>query len=144
MNPVPKACVDLVKYYEKRKLVAYKCPANVWTIGYGETGPDIVQGLTWTIWQAEERLKSSLVKRAEMVDKLVTVPITDNQRAALISFVFNIGYGNFQGSTLLRLLNEGRHGEAAEQFARWNRGGGRVLAGLVTRREDEKELFLKK
>jgi len=144
MKPIPKACFDIVKKYEGRKLTAYKCPANIWTVGYGETGPDIKEGVTWTIWEAEDRLKLALAKRGEMVDKLVKVPITDNQRASLVSFVYNVGERALRESTLLKLLNEGRAAEAAEEFLRWNKGGGRVLAGLTARRCAERDLFLTK
>jgi lysozyme len=144
MKPVPKAAVDLVKRFEGRKLVAYKCPAGIWTCGYGSTGADIVQGVAWTIWQAEERLKADLGKFAAIVDESVKVVLTDNQRAALISFVYNIGGGALKSSTLLSLLNQGKHEAAAEQFVRWNKGGGRVLAGLTARRLAETELFLRK
>jgi lysozyme len=141
---ISKACVDLVKRFEGRKLTAYKCPANVWTCGYGSTGPDIVQGVTWTIWQAEDRLKADLVKFAQAVDRLVIVPITDNQRSALISFSYNVGIQALKESTLLRLLNDGKAEEAAEQFKRWNKAAGRVLVGLTARRAAERDLFLTK
>ena len=144
MRPIPKAAVDLVKRFEGRKLTAYKCPANVWTCGYGSTGDDIKEGVVWTIWQAEDRLKADLVKFAEAVDRLVTVPITDNQRGALISFSYNVGIQALKESTLLRLLNEGKTEEAAGQFPRWNKAAGRVLAGLTARRCAERDLFLRK
>jgi lysozyme len=144
MKPIPKAAVDLVRRFEGRKLVAYKCPAGVWTIGYGQTGPDIVEGTQWTIWQCEDRLKVALAQFAEAVDELAAVELTDNQRAALISFTYNIGAGNLKKSTLLSLLNQGKTDEAAEQFLKWNKGGGRVLAGLTVRRAAERDLFLKK
>jgi lysozyme len=143
MNPIPKACFDIVKKYEGRKLTAYKCPANIWTVGYGETGPDIKEGVTWTIWEAEDRLKLSLAKRGEMVDKLVKVAITDNQRSSLVSFVYNVGERALKESTLLKLLNEGKVTEAADEFLRWNKVGGRVLPGLAARREEERKLFLR-
>lgn len=143
MKPIPKEAVDIIKKYEVRKLTAYKCPANVWTCGYGSTGPDVKEGVTWSIWQAEDRLKADLVRFASAVDRLVTVPITSNQRSALISFAFNLGAQALKESTLLRLLNEGRTEAAAEEFPRWNKAAGRVLAGLVARREAEKKLFLK-
>jgi lysozyme len=142
MKPIPKACFDIVKKYEGRKLTAYKCPANIWTVGYGETGPDIKEGVTWTIWEAEDRLKLSLAKRGEMVDNLVKVAITDNQRSSLVSFVYNVGERALKESTLLKLLNEGKVAEAANEFLRWNKAGGRVLAGLAARREEERKLFL--
>lgn len=144
MKPIPKAAVDLIKKYEGRSLKAYKCPANVWTCGYGSTGSDIKEGVVWTIWQAEDRLKADLGKFAQAVDRLVTVPVTDNQRAALISFSFNVGVQALKESTLLKVLNEGKTEEAAEQFARWNKAAGRVLAGLTARRCAERDLFLKK
>lgn len=144
MKPIPKAAVDLIKKYEGRKLTAYKCPANIWTCGYGSTGADIVQGVTWTIWQAEDRLKMDLGRFAQAVDRLVTVPITDNQRAALISFAFNLGAQALRESTLLKLLNDGKTEEAAGEFERWNKAAGRVLAGLTARRCAERDLFQKK
>lgn len=144
MKPIPKVTFDIIKRFEGRKLVAYKCPSNVWTVGYGETGPDIVQGVTWTIWQCEERLKDAVAKRAEAVDHLVKVELTSNQRAALISFVYNIGIDAFKNSTLLRLLNQGKYIDAAGQFPVWNKSNGRILSGLVDRRDAEMELFLKK
>lgn len=143
MKPIPKEAVDLVKKFEGRKLTAYRCPANVWTCGYGATGPDVKEGVTWTIWQAEDRLKADLGKFAQAVDKLVTVPITSNQRAALISFSFNLGAQALKESTLLRLLNEGKVEAAADEFLRWNKASGRKLDGLVARREAEKNLFLR-
>jgi lysozyme len=143
MSQIPKEAVDLIKKYEGRKLTAYKCPANVWTCGYGSTGPDIKEGVTWSIWEAEDRLKADLVRFASAVDKLVVVPITDNQRSALISFSFNLGAQALKESTLLKLLNEGKVGAAADEFLRWNKAAGRVLAGLVARREEERKLFLK-
>jgi lysozyme len=144
MRLIPKAAVDLVKKYEGRKLTAYKCPAGIWTCGYGETGPDIKEGVVWTIWEAEDRLKSSLAKRGEIVDRLVKVPITDNQRASLVSFVYNVGERALKESTLLKLLNKGETEKAAEEFPRWNKANGRVLAGLTARRCAERDLFLKK
>lgn len=144
MKPIPKEAVDIIKKYEGRKLTAYKCPANVWTCGYGSTGPDIKEGVTWSIWEAEDRLKADLVRFASAVDKLVTVPITSNQRAALISFAFNLGAQALKESTLLKLLNEGKWEAAAEEFPRWNKAAGRVLAGLTARRCAEQALFLRK
>jgi len=79
---------------------------------------------------------------ADAVNKTVKVPLTSNQFSALVSLCFNIGIGAFQKSTLVRVLNQGNYGEAANQFLRWNQGGGKVLAGLVRRRQRERELFL--
>src|SRR5690349_4855759 len=144
MRPIPSACVDIVKKFEGCRLTSYKCPAGIWTIGFGQTGPDIVQGVTWTQEQAEGRLNASLEKFAADVDGMVSVPISDNQRGALISFSFNLGSNALRNSTLLRMLNHGEYEDAADQFPRWNKSNGKVLNGLTARRVAERELFLKK
>lgn len=146
MKPIPKAAIALVKKFEGRSLKAYPDPAtggDPWTIGYGQTGPDIVKGTQWTIWQCEDRLKDTLARFAEAVDRLVTVELTDNQRAALICLTYNIGEGNFRSSTLLKRLNQGKYTEAADQFPVWNKAGGKIMKGLIARRAAEMELFLK-
>ena len=73
---------------------------------------------------------------------LVKVDLTQNEFDALVSLIYNIGSGNFKSSTLLRILNQKKYDAAANQFLRWNKAGGRVLAGLTKRREHERELFL--
>lgn len=114
-----------------------------WTIGFGSTGPDIIAGTVWTQEQADRRLEQDVAKAAASVDRLVTVPLTDEEAAALTSFVYNLGAGQLANSTLLRLLNAGKpRAEVANQFKRWVYGGGRVLPGLVTRRDAEAALFL--
>jgi lysozyme len=80
---------------------------------------------------------------AENVNQLATVPLTQNQFDALCDFVFNVGAGNFEESTLLRKLNDGDYGGAASEFDRWVHSGQTVLPGLVRRRAAEKALFLK-
>lgn len=152
MKPIPKACFDIIKKVEGRRLEAYPDPGNLppkgdgtpWTIGYGETGPDIKEGTVWTIWQCEDRLKAAVAKRAEAVDRLVTVELTSNQRAALISFVYNIGIDAFKNSTMRSLLNQGLYEKAADQFPKWNKSNGCVMGGLINRRAAEQALFLKK
>jgi lysozyme len=143
MTAVPKAALDLVKRFEGCRLKAYKCPANVWTCGYGATGADVGPNTVWTQEQADSRLDRDLARFATAVARIVKVPVTENQRAALISFAFNVGSGSLQESTLLRLLNQGQAEAAADQFKRWNKAGGKELAGLTTRREAERDLFLK-
>lgn len=136
------AGVRLVQEFEGLRLDAYLCPAGIPTIGYGATGPDIRMGMTWTEDQAEERLADDLAKFCDGVDRLVRVPLTNNQFAALVSFAYNVGLGALAGSTLLRKLNAGDYQGAADQLPRWARGGGRVLPGLVRRRDAERDLFL--
>lgn len=134
--------LNLIKEFEGCRLQAYKCPANVWTIGYGHTGSEVQAGLKITQQEAERLLKNDLMVHCNNVEKLVTVQLNQNQFDALVSFEYNIGYNAFKTSTLLKLLNQKKYKEAAEQFARWKYAGGKILAGLVRRREKEKALFL--
>lgn len=133
--------LPISRRYEELRLVAYLCPANRWTIGYGCTGPDIVRGLRWTAEKAETNLQDRFVKLGARIDALVLVHLEPHQMAALCLLADNIGVEAFRKSTLLRLLNAGKYKEAGEQFDRWNRGGGRVLPGLVKRRAEERRLF---
>lgn len=134
------ACLDLIRSFEGLRLRAYLCPAGVWTIGYGATGPDIREGLVWTPAQATERLKRDLAVFATGVSRLAP-RTTQGQYDALVSFAFNLGLGALRDSTLLRLHNEGKYADAAKQFARWNKAGGRVLGGLTRRRAAEATLY---
>ena len=134
--------IDLIKKFEGCRLTAYRCPANILTIGYGHTGSDVVTGQKITQEQAEKLLKSDLLVHCNNVSRLVKVPLTQNQFDALVSFEFNVGYGNFASSTMLKLLNQKKYREAAAQFDRWVYANRKVLAGLVKRRAAEKALFL--
>ena len=134
--------IDLIKNFEGCRLTAYRCPANILTIGYGHTGSDVVIGQKITQEQAEKLLKSDLLVHCNNVSRLVKAPLTQNQFDALVSFEFNVGYGNFASSTMLKLLNQKRYREAAAQFDRWVYANRKVLAGLVKRRAAEKTLFL--
>lgn len=129
--------------HEGCKLKAYLCPANVWTIGYGHTGSDVKEGMVITQAEAERLLLKDLDRFCAAVERLVTVPLNDNQFAALVSLCFNIGEGAFAKSTLLRKLNAKDIIGATQEFPKWNKGGGKVLPGLVKRREDEQRLFIK-
>lgn len=93
--------------------------------------------------QAEKLFAMDIQIHENNINKLVKVPLTQGQFDALVSFEFNIGYGAFKDSTLLRLLNAGKYRESAEQFTRWVYSGGKISAGLQKRREEEKRLFLK-
>jgi len=133
--------INLIKKYEGCRLVAYLCPANVWTIGYGHTGSDVYKGKKISSEEAESLLKSDLTVHCNNVSKLVKVSLNQNQFDSLVSFEFNIGYAAFKNSTLLKLLNQKKYKEAGLQFERWVYGGGKKLAGLVKRRQAEKNLF---
>ena len=142
---VNDAGVRLVQEFEGCKLEAYPDPGTggePFTIGWGSTGPDIGPGTVWTQEEADARFLDDLTKFGDGVDRLVRVPLTDNQFAALVSFAYNVGLGALAGSTLLRKLNAGDYQGAADQLPRWKKGGGRVLPGLVRRRAAERELFL--
>jgi len=131
----------LIKRWEGCRLVAYKCPAGVWTIGWGSTGPGITEGVRWTQAQADERLARDVEKFMVGVRKLLRRPVTEAQLGAMTSLAYNIGIGAFGSSTLLRLFNAGQTDLAGAQFAVWRRAGGKVLPGLVNRRADERRVF---
>jgi lysozyme len=127
--------------WEGFSATAYRCSANVWTIGYGTT-EGVKSGDTITRAEALVRLMAHLEEDARTVDRVVSVPLLAYERDALISLSYNIGRHNFTNSTLVRLLNAGDKAGAADQFLRWNRAGGRVVLGLVKRRTAERNLFL--
>lgn len=133
---------DIEKEFEGCKLTAYQDSVGVWTIGFGHT-EGVYKGQVITQEQADEFLLSDLRTAINAVESLVKVPINDEQKSALVDLVFNIGQGNFAGSTLLKLLNKKQYELAAKEFGRWNRAGGVVLAGLVRRRAAESEMFRK-
>lgn len=135
-----QTCVELVKKFEGFRDTAYLCPAGVWTIGYGTT-ENVCQGDMITKQEAQDALMDDLIEASDAIDKLVTVPLTQEQYDALTSFIYNAGRDAFRKSTMLRLLNTGDYEGAAEQFPRWNKAGGRVLAGLARRREAERQVF---
>jgi lysozyme len=150
---INQAGLNLIKEFEgfaeaipgTTSVRAYPDPGtggDPWTIGYGHTGPDVRPGIVFTQAQAEAALRSDLRGAEAAVLQAVTVALTDNQFAALVSFTFNVGAGAFQDSTLLRLLNQGDYTGAAGQFGQWVNGGSGPLPGLVRRRAAERALFL--
>ncbi|MBK3870977.1 lysozyme [Stutzerimonas frequens] len=132
--------LDLIKSFEGLRLSAYKDVVGVVTIGYGTTS-GVKMGDTITKERAEELLREDVKRFEQQVQRLVKVPLTQGQFDALVSFVYNLGAGNLSNSTLLRLLNAGDYAGAGAQFERWNKAGGKVLAGLVRRRAAERALF---
>jgi lysozyme len=136
------AGLALVKRFEGLRLEAYKCPANVWTIGFGSTGPHVKSGMVITPGEAERLLLKDLSRfEVGVTAMLGDCPTTEDQFSALVSLAFNIGLGKIATSTVLRRHKAGNHVGAANAFAMWNRAGGRVLAGLVRRREAEADLY---
>ena len=131
---------EILKYFEGCKLTAYQDSVGVWTIGYGHT-KGVYDGMTITQDQAEQMLLSELEEYEGYIKDMVTVPLTQNQFDALVVWVYNLGPTNFRNSTLLKELNAGNYNAAGQEITRWNKAGGKVLAGLVKRREAEAELF---
>ena len=124
-------------------IAAYPDPGTggaPWTIGWGATGPGIGPGTVWTQAQCDARLEQDIARHARDVDRaLADAPTSQAQFDALVSFHFNTGA--IARATLTRRHRAGDHGGAAAEFARWNRAGGRVLPGLVRRREAEAALY---
>lgn len=131
---------SLTEQFEGLSLQAYKDVAGVWTNGYGNTH-GVVPDTAITLQQAKNDLASNIEGAEYVVNRVVTVPLTQNQFDALVDFVFNLGSGNFQSSTLLRLLNAGNYAGASVEFPKWNHAGGSVVAGLTRRRIAEQALF---
>ncbi|PZU70167.1 MAG: lysozyme [Sphingobium sp.] len=131
----------LITQFEGERLVAYLCPARVLTIGVGHTGPDVKPGLTITRQRSQEILASDLLRFERAVNRMGG-RMSQGQFDALVSFAFNCGEAALRSSTLLKKHLVGDYAGAAKEFARWNRGGGKVLAGLVKRRAAEAALYL--
>jgi lysozyme len=138
---ISKNGIELIKRFEGCKLKAYKCPADFWTIGYGSTGSHVNEGLVITQAEADALLLRDLLRFELGVMEVIDRPMTQGQFDALVSFAFNVGLGALRGSTLARKFKAVDIAGAAEQFERWNMGGGKVLPGLVKRREAERALF---
>jgi lysozyme len=132
--------IDLIKHFEGCELYAYKCPAGVWTIGYGHT-KDVEPGMQITEDDAHNMLVEELNEYETYVNTLVSVPLNQNQFDALVSWVYNLGGGNLKASTLLKVLNSGDYEGVPAQIMRWNKAGGKVLEGLTRRRQAEADLF---
>jgi len=143
---INKAGLDLIKSFEGLKLTAYLDIVGVPTIGYGcthgVTKEDVQNKRTITEQQATDMMMAELANFENGVDSCVTAQINENQFGALVAFSYNVGSSALQKSTLLKLLNSGDVSGAAEQFLRWNKAGGKEVAGLTRRRQAERSLFL--
>jgi len=131
----------LIKSFEGLRLRAYRDAVGIWTIGFGTTR-GVQPGMSITEDRAIEFLQEDLARFEKSINDSVRASINDNQFSALASFTYNVGPGAFRSSTLLRKLNAGDVRGAADEFPRWNRAGGRALAGLTRRRNAERLLFL--
>ena len=132
--------LQLIKDFEGLELSAYKCAAGVWTIGYGHI-KGVQEGMSISEARANEMLNEELTEYENYINKGVTVPLSPCQFDAMVSWVYNLGNGNLSSSTLLKVLNSGDYAGVPAQMLRWNKAGGKVLAGLTRRRQAEADMF---
>jgi lysozyme len=140
-RPINKAGLELIKHYEGCSLEAYQDTGGVWTIGYGHTGVTARNGMNITQKKAEKLLREDLAWAEKAVIRFLRVGVNDNEYAALVSFVFNVGMGAFRRSTLLRMVNLNDFFAAEKEFGLWKYDDGIEQPGLVARREAEVELW---
>ena len=131
--------VPLVAKYEGTVQTTYRDPIGIITACTGQTGPELVMGQTFTSEQCEEMLYKDLFKHSAALE-CIKAPLTDGQKAALLSFAFNVGNGAFCGSTLTRKANAGDMPGACAELSRWTYAGGKQMPGLVIRRAAERQL----
>jgi lysozyme len=135
------AGLALIKSFEGFSSYPYRDSAGVWTIGYGHTKEVSTWSSPVTEEEAEDLLRADLADAEADVETQITAPLNDNQFAALVSLVFNVGTAPLT-RTLGTLLNSGDYTGAAGEFLKWDHAGGQVNAGLSRRRVAERELFL--
>ena len=146
---INKAGKDLIKKWEGFRYKAYLCPANIWTIGYGNTfyedGKKVKEGDTIDLVRGAKLLDMILVGFEKSVSKAVKSTLNDNQYSALVSFTYNLGASNLNSSTLLKKVNANPNDPTiANEFKKWVKASGKVLNGLVKRREEESKLYFTK
>jgi lysozyme len=132
----------LLRSMEGLSLDAYP-DGNGWSIGYGHHGPDVYPGMQITEQRAEQLLTSDLERFELGVESLLQAPAHQEEFDAMVNLAYNIGLGAFRDSTLLKMVNAGRHAEAVAEFAKWTKSGLENLPGLRTRREREAALYRK-
>ena len=133
----------LIKKFEGCRLKAYRCSANVLTIGYGHTG-GVKEDDTISQPEADELLKEDIAKFEEYVNDNVIVELKQYQFDALVAWTFNLGPGNLRESTMLKKLNDADYASVPFEMRRWNKAGGKTLDGLIRRRNAEALLFQSK
>lgn len=149
--------MDLIKRFEGIARKPYRCPAHLWTVGVGSVlYPEQIRlrdsrramrlkpedDRVWSDEEIDELFKHDLRRFERGVTRLIHRPLHQHQFDALVSFAFNLGNGALQSSTLRRKINRGDMEGASQEFKRWVRAGGRILKGLVRRREAETQLFI--
>jgi len=135
--------IKLIKESEGCKLTSYKCPAGIWTIGYGQT-KDIKDGMTWTQNQADEDLVKTALEVLNRAIKYspILASVNMEKQAAIADFIYNLGVGNYATSTLKKKVDVGDWVSAASEIKRWDKAAGKVLKGLTVRRAKEAALLL--
>lgn len=131
---------SLIRRFEGCRLHAYQCPAGVWTIGWGATGAGIGPGVTWSQAQADDRMAQDAAMFAIASDRLCP-GLDDDQLSAVADFAYNLGLGRLKASTFRKRVLARDWPGARTELRKWTRGGGRVLPGLVARREAEAALL---
>ena len=138
--------LNLIKHYEGFYSKPYRCPAGLYTVGYGHLiGSGLSLPDNWnrpfSIGEIDELLKRDLVRFEQGVLRYITVPLNQYKFDALVSFSFNLGLGNLQRSKVRQKINRGNIAGAITSLLKYNKGGGKVLKGLVLRRKDEAVLL---
>ena len=139
--------LHLTERFEGCRLVAYPDPGSggdPWTIGYGHTGPEVVEGLEITQDQAEQYLVQDIKQAEANVNAVVHVELTQEEFDALVDFAFNCGCRNLDSSTLMKKLNAGDYEGASHEFIKWDMAAGHHMSGLLKRREAETAMFISK
>ena len=134
-----KKGLAVTERFEGCRLHAYP-DCGAYSIGYGHRG--IESNAVCTKEQAEAWLHEDIKAAVDFINRAVTISLTQGEFDALVDFTYNVGVGNFQNSTLLRMLNAGNFKGAAEQFERWDKAGGNILPGLLGRRQAEEAEFV--
>ncbi len=135
------ACFSLIKQFEGLRLKSYKDVGGILTIGYGYTGPEVHPETVWTESQANFAMLARCNAIASILTGCVVPVLRQHQLDALVSFCYNVGQNAFRGSTLLKAINQRDAVATAEQWLRWDHVGGKVVPGLLRRREAELTLF---
>jgi len=141
--------IDLIKKHEGCKLTSYLCPSKIPTIGFGNTyylnGTKVELGQTITQDQADKLLLSTLSKFEKDVWSVIKQSVNQRMFDALVSFTYNVGFGNLKSSTLLKKVNKNINDPTIkDEFLKWNKSRGRALKGLTNRRMDEWLLYSSK
>lgn len=144
MSQPGQGAIDIVKEFEGYRNKAYQCSAGVWTIGYGTTrvnGVPVKKGDTCTPEEADEYIMTDLQNFLTSIEEHIKIELSQNQIDALLCFAYNVGTGAFAKSTLLKKVNAGDFAAVPAEFLKWNKAGGKVVAGLTRRRQAEADLF---